>query len=119
MPKLKYKYILNVLQLYFYTDIIMYFGNNKPIKLSVYESEKQKRNSGTFTIELFFIIIATGWVKMIGWIQLLKCEYVLVSLPHDSKLNISVVDKNPDIWGRHLGLGETLIDILVSKQLIN
>ena len=38
MPKLKYKYILNVLQLYFYTDIIMYFGNNKPIKLSVYES---------------------------------------------------------------------------------
>ena len=42
MPKLKYKYILNVLQLYFYTDIIMYFGNNKPIKLSVYESWKTK-----------------------------------------------------------------------------
>lgn len=60
MPKLKYKYILNVLQLYFYTDIIMYFGNNKPIKLSVYESEKQKRNSVTFTIELFFYHNSNG-----------------------------------------------------------
>lgn len=42
MPKLKYKCVLNVLQLYFYDDIIVYFGINKLIKPSVYESRINK-----------------------------------------------------------------------------
>lgn len=52
MPKLKYKCTLNVLQLYFYNDIIVYFGINKPIKPSVYES---RINRITFTMEAFLL----------------------------------------------------------------
>ena len=46
------------------------------------------------------------------WFQLLKCEYFLISsLLYDSKLNIFELWTKQDIWGRHLVLWETLIDI--------